>query len=279
MLNLKTGWLTVGRSGATVDNRTIDPAMILDAAETYDVNLYAAMIWPEHFRFANYGRVEQVRSMKNEEGGYDLQAILAPNEFYISSRSFDQKIYTSMELLENFRGTGKYYLTGLGATDSPASAGLSEVRFSREPGNILYSIPQEIQIYTKTEKSLLGRLFGQDKDTEAAMDKEALKALMDELKGLRQEFSTPANPDDKKPDDPAWLEKFAALEKKVDELAVKFAQPAQPPAAADSDSFKVLTEKLDALEQKFSEALKTPHPNGTQPPVHTGTDGDRNDYL
>lgn len=42
-----------------------------------------------------------------------------------------QKLFASVEITPNFCNTGRAYLTGLGATDSPASTGVQEFYFSR----------------------------------------------------------------------------------------------------------------------------------------------------
>jgi hypothetical protein len=279
--NLRTDWLTIGRSGQTVDNREISPQDIKDMAETYNPDVYTALIWPEHFRYYNMGRVLELRAAANSEGGQDLQAILAPNEFYLNANSYDQKLFTSMEIQPDFRKSGKAYLIGLGATDSPASTGTSEVRFSRQDKESLVSKPVEIVLTTKPEKpSLFERLFGSNTQEDDDMSKEALQAMAEELKALRTEFAALKPKEEEKPNTPPAdpnAERFDALEKKLDELAAKF--DTKPPADPNADKFKTLEAQLADLEKKFTEALNEAHPSTTQPPKQTGVDGDRKDYL
>jgi hypothetical protein len=286
--NLRTDWLTIGRSGQTVDNREISPQDIKDMAETYNPDVYTALIWPEHFRYYNMGRVLELRATGNSEGGQDLQAILAPNEYYLNANSYDQKLFTSMEIQPDFRKSGKAYLIGLGATDSPASTGTSEVRFSRQDKESLVSKPVEIVLTTKPEKpSLFERLFGSTTQEDEDMSKEAIQALAEELKALRKEVAELKSTTEQKPNEPpasTEADKFAALEKKIDELAAKFST--QPQASTEpnkespeADKLKAIEEKFAELEKKFTEALNTPHPGTTNAPKQTGTEGDRKDYL
>ncbi|HBM2757206.1 TPA: GPO family capsid scaffolding protein, partial [Enterobacter hormaechei subsp. xiangfangensis] len=58
MSHLKTGWLCVATEGDTVDGRVLERQWIIDMAETYDPNHYAALIWPEHDdSCGNFGEV------------------------------------------------------------------------------------------------------------------------------------------------------------------------------------------------------------------------------
>jgi hypothetical protein len=279
--NLKTDWVTIGRSGMTVDDRNISPQDIKDMAETYDPSVYTALIWPEHFRYLNMGRVLELRAQANIEGGQDLQAILSPNEFYLAANSFDQRLFTSMEIKPDFRKSGKAYLIGLGATDSPASTGTSEIRFSRHDSESLIGKPVEVDLTPKPEKpSLFNRLFGSNTQEDDDMSKEALQAMAEELKALRTEFAAIKPKEEEKPNTPPAdpnAERFAALEKKLDELAAKF--DTKPPADPNADTVKTLEAQLANLEKKFTEALAEAHPDTTQPPKQTGVDGDRKDYL
>ena len=147
---LRTDFKRIGRSGPTVDGRMINEKMIDEMAASYDKSLFTALIWPEHQRYANYGTVEALRAEDNDEGGRDLFAVLSPNSFYIGSNQYGQKLFTSMEVIPDFRKTGKAYLGGLGATDDPASAATSEVRFSKiaDQGGVLLTQAVEATIKT-----------------------------------------------------------------------------------------------------------------------------------
>ena len=128
---LITKFVKVAQSGPTVDGRNIDPQWLRDMAETYDPALYRAKIWPDHLRWGNnYGSVVALKS-EEKDGLVSLYASFAPNAQYLLSNQYDQKLSFSIEVLENFAGTGKFYLGGLGVTDSPASLGTDELKFSR----------------------------------------------------------------------------------------------------------------------------------------------------
>ena len=128
---LITKFVKVAQSGPTVDGRNIDPQWLRDMAETYDQSLYLAKIWPDHLRWGNnYGSVVALKS-EEKDGLVSLYASFAPNAQYLLSNQYDQKLSFSIEVLENFAGTGKFYLGGLGVTDSPASLGTDELKFSR----------------------------------------------------------------------------------------------------------------------------------------------------
>ena len=128
---LITKCVKVAQSGPTVDGRNIDPQWLRDMAEIYDPALYRAKIWPDHLRWGNnYGSVVALKS-EEKDGLVSLYASFAPNAQYLLSNQYDQKLSFSIEVLENFAGTGKFYLGGLGVTDSPASLGTDELKFSR----------------------------------------------------------------------------------------------------------------------------------------------------
>lgn len=128
---LITKFVKVAQSGPTVDGRNIDPQWLRDMAETYDPAVYRAKIWPDHLRFGNnYGSVVALK-VEEADGVVSLYASLAVNAQYLWDNQYDQRLSFSIEHLENFAGSGKSYLGGLGVTDSPASLGTDELKFSR----------------------------------------------------------------------------------------------------------------------------------------------------
>ncbi|MGJ3523557.1 GPO family capsid scaffolding protein [Nitratidesulfovibrio sp. D1] len=160
---LTTDFVRIGQSCPTVDGRTIDAAWLLQAAESYRPDLYTALIWPDHFRFQNYGKVLELKA--EEEGGVvALYARLQPNASYLMGNQYGQRLFFSMEIDDNFAGTGRAYLVGLGITDSPASLATSELKFSARrntPGsqflsNVECVLPAEAE---DREPSWVARLF------------------------------------------------------------------------------------------------------------------------
>ena len=55
-------WYRFGRSGDTVDGRIIKEQDILDAVETFNSGFYPTMIWPDHKRWFNLGKVIAIRA-------------------------------------------------------------------------------------------------------------------------------------------------------------------------------------------------------------------------
>lgn len=131
-VSLLTDWVTVGRSGPTIDGREITEAQIKDCAETYNPDDYTAVLNYEHY-FGNFGTVRELRTAPAPGGKIALQARLQPNAAMLALNKESSKVFTSMELVPNFAGTGKWYLSGLALTDTPASLGTTELKFSKTP--------------------------------------------------------------------------------------------------------------------------------------------------
>lgn len=273
---LTTEWLRIGRSGATVDGRDISPVSLTQAAESYNPELYTALIWLEHQRFGGHlGKVLALKSANNDEGGVDLFAQLQPNRNYLAENSiYDEGWFTSMELTPDFRKMGKWYLTGLGATNEPASVATTEIRFSKQAAkeNIFFSqyTQTETQQFTdEREKGLfevLKQFFSSqeqspnesDDMTEAQKQQLAnFQKGLDEVKKQLASFSV-------KPPDNADIEAFKAenaeLKTKVEAFEAKEAEQAT--------KFAALTDKVAALELSLNDALK--EVDGTPPPKHNG---------
>lgn len=291
MKNLKTDWKRIGRSGATVDGRTIDPTALEQCAKNYSKELFTALIWPEHYRWANMGTVEQLKATRNNEGGVDLFAIIAPNDFYIGANSSGQKLFTSMELMPNFRDTGEYYLTGLAATDSPASAATSEMRFSTgaQPNALFSQFTEHTDAPHETAPGWFTKFFEKFTSTQDSeddtMSKEALAALAVQLTALTTKVdalsqasgtqadtntetgTTTEKKDDKPTDD------YAALVAKIDALTseVSALKAASAPTPEPSPVEK-LSAELAALQEAFNKAIG--ETTGTNAGEHTGNRSD-----
>ncbi|MGZ4994101.1 MAG: GPO family capsid scaffolding protein [Methylobacter sp.] len=271
---LKTDFKRIGRSGPTVDGRVVEPQWINEMAASYDKSLFTALIWPEHQRYVNYGAIEELRSTDNEEGGRDLWAVLSPNSFYTGSNQYGQKLFTSMEITPDFRKTGKAYLTGLGATDDPASAATSEIRLSKvaDQGGII--LTKAVETIDKTfedpaPNTLLDQIKAlfknQPHEEEDMADKEALANLQTEfaeVKNLLVQFTQqqPGKQPDDKQDDKAPAvtpEQFTALTNRIAELETKFSQkPADDKPTVTPADLKQLTDKFNAMETRLNDALK-----------------------
>jgi len=134
---LQSGFLNVGTSGKTVDGRTIEVSWLEEAAETYDPDLYTAVIDLNHWdpRWAGtFGKVLAIKMGKNKLGEPTLLANLEPNEALIAM-SKKEMLFSSVSLLPDFRETGKHYLEGLAVTPKPASVGTTQLKFASKAGN------------------------------------------------------------------------------------------------------------------------------------------------
>lgn len=138
-MSKKTKRFRVATSGPTVDGREIKPEWLKQAAANYDPALYAARINVEHLRgygvnsdFGAFGDVIALHAETNKDGRVELYAEIEPNEKAIAANKAGQKVYTSVELIPNFAGTGEAYMVGLALTDSPASLGTERLTFSAQ---------------------------------------------------------------------------------------------------------------------------------------------------
>jgi hypothetical protein len=141
--------------GMTVDGREVTKAHIDDIVETYHYNKYGARINLDHsaefggWLAKNYyqidlnggmlGDVMEVYKAKNDDGVLCLYAILSPNASFVLLNQSGQAVYYSIEIDQDFQGSGKTYLTGLATTDYPACCYTTRANFSsnkRQPDTI-----------------------------------------------------------------------------------------------------------------------------------------------
>ncbi|MNJ22037.1 Phage capsid scaffolding protein (GPO) serine peptidase [compost metagenome] len=141
--SLVSFWKRVATSGMTADGREIFVQDLRDIAETYKPSFYTAVIWCDHERWpGSHGTVYGVRLVEEgddlQPGEVALEAQLKPNDQLLYLNDRGQKLFSSIEITPNFRGTGKAYLTGLGVTDEPASVGTQELYFSKRSNKTSY---------------------------------------------------------------------------------------------------------------------------------------------
>lgn len=140
----------VAQSGPTIDGREILPEKLRQIAKTYNPALYTARVFVEHVRglsgdsvFPACGDVLSVEAV-DENGGVALYATIEANQQLLKFNAIDQKVFPSIEIIDNFASTGMAYLGGLGITDTPASLGTERISFSannaqRDAGSGVFS--------------------------------------------------------------------------------------------------------------------------------------------
>lgn len=249
---LRTGWICIATEGNSVDGRYITREWIQDMAETYDPDFYCAVIWPEHERWSAMGTVEAAKA-EEVDGKLKLYAVIRPTRDLIYNNQIGQKQFCSIEPEDNFAGTGRTYLGGLGVTDQPASTGLTRLQFnSNKPTQ---------KMIGKSERFSLADLA--DPEQEAGM----FKKFMTWFKA--QEPETPA-PTTSAPEEPMDKEQFSELltavksvADKQGELETKFEQfskqePEPAPAAAPKAEPETAPAPAAGITgEQFSELLTT----------------------
>ncbi len=146
---LTTDWITIGTAGPTIDGRKISEQLLTEAAEDYDPEEYTAVISSDHllWMYGNFGRVDSLRTSRDKKDRLTLQAKIVPNGRMIEMNKQGQRLFTSMELTDDFAGSGRGYLMGLAVTDEPASIGTSRLQFSKQqPAPFLMNTPEPFRI-------------------------------------------------------------------------------------------------------------------------------------
>ena len=261
MTKLSTDWVRIGRSGDTVDGRVIPEIALTQAAESYNPELFTALIWPEHQRFDNWGKVLALKAEQNAENGTDLYAQLEPNRNYLGANTaYQEGLFTSMELTPNFRKTGKWYLSGLGATNEPASVATTEIRFSKlaEEAGVMLSkaIQTEIKQFPDDRKDsffkVFERFFSTEPETDTVSDNYlALKKELDEVKARLDAFTK------QKPNEASTSndETILALTQKNTDLEAQL-ETFKVADAQRTNDFNALKTQVETLSALLTEALE-----------------------
>ncbi|EBW8393624.1 capsid scaffolding protein [Salmonella enterica subsp. enterica serovar Florida] len=243
-----TDWICVATEGYAIDGRPITREMIQQAADSYSTAEYTAMIWPNHpvhslqereFTF-NLGLVSDLAA-KEDAGRLRLMAKLEPNQALVNLNERGQKLFTSCEFWENYANTGKTYLYGLAATDSPASLGTQRMEIKSAQTSTPGSRPQYAAA-GNIEMFSLGRLTPVTDTTtnhheEEPMTKEQANQLLAQIVTLTAKIDAQANtqPQVQQPA-PAQTQAPAAAD----------AQPAIQDFSAHANHVADLGEKLSA---------------------------------
>ena len=249
----------VATSGPTIDGREIKPEWLTQAAANYDPKVYAARINIEHLRgytvdspFGAFGDVTALSTQTNKQGRVELYADLLPNDKAIAANQAGQKVYSSIEVVENFAGTGQAYVIGLALTDSPASIGTERLSFSAK--QLSDDATYTAKPFTGLGEKAGAQAFGManpialdfapddDTDTEGAADK-----IKHAFAALREKFAA----------------KFKAGDKAQADLATEVAATLDAFADATADQVKQLSAALatataahDKLSGDFAALVK-----------------------
>lgn len=258
---MKSKFFRVAVSGSTVDGRVINPQWLKDAAELYDSELYAARIWPEHIRGASPGgdfkaqgdviALEAREETINGKKRTALYAQIKPLPSLIEMNKKGEKLYTSIEVLEDFDESGRFYLGGLAVTDSPASLGTQRLSFAAKHFNAHITDALETVIefeedvgsshpsaFSRFATSIMDKvnMFKKSNDAQvvqlAALVESMASTFADELKAQTQRAESLAAEQEQ------YKKTLNALEDKYSVLDVTDAKPQnQRPAATGSGNF------------------------------------------
>ena len=247
----KSKWFRIAVAGDTTDGREIQPEWIVQMAQNYDPNTYGARINIEHFRsvfpdgvFGAYGDVIALKTEKVTINGEEKDALFAqiePTQSLIELNKKKQKVYTSIEVDENFAGKGSAYLIGLAVTDSPASLGTEYLQFAATAkSNPLASKKQRPE-----------NLFTAAVETE--FEFEEVKTQQSYSAGLVQKVKDLFSKQQKSEQKSA--ESFSEQEQAIVEIATETANQGQTVSKLEND-FNTLNTEHEQLKKDFNE-LKT----------------------
>ena len=244
----KSKWFRIAVAGDTTDGREIQADWIIQMAQSYDPNKYGARINIEHFRsiypdgvFGAYGDVLALKTEKVTIDGEEKDALFAqiePTQSLIALNQKKQKVYTSIEVDENFANKGSAYLIGLAVTDSPASLGTEMLQFAAGAKVNPFS----------DKKQRPENLFTAAQ--EVALEFEEIKEPQSYSAGLLDKVKNMFKTQDKKS-----VESFSEQEQAIVEIAQETANQGQVVSKLETD-FTDLNTAHEQLKTDFNE-LKT----------------------
>ncbi|WP_424408073.1 GPO family capsid scaffolding protein [Pasteurella sp. PK-2025] len=277
---LITDFVCVATSGNTIDGRHIDAQDLKDMAEAYDPAKYTAVIWWEHWRWRNFGRVVEVKAEDGEDGKTRLYARIAPSLEMIELNKDGQGLFTSIEITPNFANTGKAYLSGLAFTDQPASLGTTQLNFSKRIKD------DSVKVGNCEQLDFSKITFSQDDTRETLLNKffNLGKKLFSTEEAETENPATNPDNNNKKEENEMTEEQFNKLIGAVQGLGEKIdkhfsvqqqptAQTQEEPKAEEktaengvtAEQFNKLMQQVEDLGNKFNQALTqevTQVPNG-----------------
>ena len=247
----KSKWTRIAVAGDTTDGREIKAEWIVQMAQNYDPNTYGARINMEHFRsvfpdgvFGAYGDVLALKTEKITIDGEEKDALFAqiePTQSLIDLNQKRQKVYTSIEVDENFANKGSAYLVGLAVTDSPASLGTEMLAFAA--GATVNPLASKKQ----RPENLFTAAVETDFAFEEVQESQSFSAGL--VKKVKDLFSKQQKSEQKS------AESFSEQEQAILEIATETANQGQ--AVTDLDKkYSTLNTAHEQLQKDFNE-LKT----------------------
>ena len=247
----KSKWFRIAVAGDTTDGREIKAEWIVQMAQNYDPNTYGARINMEHFRsvfpdgvFGAYGDVLALKTEKITIDGEEKDALFAqiePTQSLIDLNQKRQKVYTSIEVDENFANKGSAYLVGLAVTDSPASLGTEMLAFAA--GATVNPLASKKQ----RPENLFTAAVETDFEFEEVQESQSFSAGL--VKKVKDLFSKQQKSEQKS------AESFSEQEQAILEIATETANQGQ--AVTDLDKkYSTLNTAHEQLQKDFNE-LKT----------------------
>lgn len=269
----KSKFFRVATEGDTTDGRKIERVWLQQMADAYDRNLYAARVWLEHMRglypdstFRAYGDVLALEARPVEDGKLALFAQIDPTPDLVAMNKARQKLYSSLEVDQNFARRGHAYLMGLAVTDSPASLGTEMLQFAASaaeknplaarkvsPDN-LFTAATPITLELEDDMSKPAET--KSAETKPAEEKTLLSRVKALIAGPSETPPTPEIPAFSATDATQAEAAFGALAEAFAKQSAAFATARTEDATArakDAAAIKELTDKVTALSTGLQE--------------------------
>ncbi|MBF0169308.1 MAG: GPO family capsid scaffolding protein [Alphaproteobacteria bacterium] len=253
----------IARSGKTTDGRELTQDQIRQMAASYDRKKFGARVNLEHYMsffpnsdFRAYG---DVIALKAEKDGNEmvLLAQIDATDDLVKLSATRQKIYWSIEMHTNFAGTGQAYLTGLAATDIPASLGTEIIKF-----------------VAASDKAPKDKFYSESVEGSLELEEPTKSEGPNLLEKVKQMFGAKG-----KGDEARFQQMEEALTLTAETVsALKASQP-KADAFASADALKALTEQVTALTKQLdglTEKLSSTEAKPGRQPV-SGTPANQTD--
>ncbi|MGR3028646.1 GPO family capsid scaffolding protein [Vibrio vulnificus] len=277
-------WVVIATEGSTVDGRKITKSWINDMASLYAKDEYTALIWPEHWRSSwgpfegkNWGVVEELKAEVLDDK-LRLFGKITPNQYLLDANQEGQKLFTSIEPNPDYKGEGRCYLMGLAVTDSPASTGTTQLKFSRRHGEetaIESDALEELHLencFSRTDRlfsALRSFISGEEPETPSKPQPEEEEPMNQEQ--FNQVMSAIGTVSTKQGELEEKLNAFS-VQQKPNAEGVEGEDDGKNQNGMTAEQFSQLTDKLDGIANKQSELETKFNQLSQQGPADQGAD-------